>query len=272
MEIRKVPRELVEEFLIVPQNLRDGFPGEKATIDLDGTGVWDKVHLNSSMNHSDIAGGGAEKRMTPVLLTMGVILECENDASHVSDGVDAEVRARAVGGTALHMNPPAEHALGCNDASQLCGLRHDGCVCAQSFAKFDDATVRILLIYGGTEEDIAWWSQSFLMERSHGFHHCGKPSLGVARPPAEEFSILQSWFERRNGHPLSGDRVGVGFQDEATVSVSPGEASQDVGAAWEDLLRVNLDPASQEVAVDEGGDFRFSGASFVGGVYTIDAD
>jgi hypothetical protein len=71
---------------------------------------------------------------------------------------------------------------------------------------------------------------------------------------------------------LGRDRVGVGFQDEATVSVSPGEASQDVGAAGEDLLRVNLDPASQEVAVDEGGDLRFSGASFVGGVYAVDAD
>jgi hypothetical protein len=272
MKIREAQREVVEEFLVVPQNLRDGFPREEAAIDLDGTGVWDEVDLNSAMNHSDIAGGGAEEWVNSVPVTMVVILEREDDPSHVRDGVGAEIWARTVGGAALHVNPPTEHSLGGNDASQLCGLRHDRCVCEQSLAESDDTTVGILLINGGTEENITWWSTSFLVERSHGFHHRGKASLGVARSPAEEFSILTSRFERGDGHPLGGDRIGVGLQDEAAVSVSTRKACQDVGAAREDLLLVDLDPASQEVVVDEGGDFRFTGAALVGRVYAVDAD
>ena len=65
------------------QNTCCRFAGQHPAIDLDGALVWNKIHLHSATNHTDIAGSRAEQWVPVSSQICMVLFKCEDDACHV---------------------------------------------------------------------------------------------------------------------------------------------------------------------------------------------
>ena len=244
--------EGIEEALVVSEDCGYGFSREEAAVDLDGAGVGHEVHLHAAVDDADVEGGRTEERVRTggVGESAVIVFESGDDARHVMDGVDAEVRFAAVRGFSPDGDAPAQNALACDDGAQARGFGDDGGVGVESLAKFDDTAVGEFLVDDGCEPDVAGRGDAVFTEGGDGVHHGGEAGLGVAAAAAVEAPILDKGFEGGDGHALDGHRVGVCLEDDAARRIAARDAGDDVGACWEDLLFPDLDAALLEEVPD----------------------
>lgn len=99
--------DAVQEILVMFENGLGVFSGQKASVDLDGTLVGHEIDLDAAVDDADVGGGGAEQGVWVLGEFACVGFDGLDDAGHHGDGVDAEMRFRAVGGTAVRVDFPA---------------------------------------------------------------------------------------------------------------------------------------------------------------------
>ena len=254
------------------------FSGQKASVDFDGTLVGHEIDLDAAVDDADVGGGGAEQGVRVLGELARIGFDGLDDSGHHGDGVDPEMRFRAVGGTAVCVDFPAQHAFARDDGPHPrrfrdeCGhgLRTTGL--AEPFAERDDAAKAVFFVHCRAEPKI---QRGRFVRAGDGFDrmkHSGKPALGVATPASVEMSVRDDGIKRRNGHALDAHGIGVRLEDDAAGPVSSGDFREDVWATGKDFVRFGFNAERLEAIENPVCDCALARTSLVSWVDAVDSD
>jgi hypothetical protein len=196
----------------------------------------------------------AEQRVARPLLERAIeLLDLDEDASHLRDRVDAEIRTRSVRGAALRLDVEGDPAS-VGDAKPLVGrLGDDRCVRAPALEQQLGADTGCLLVGDRRHDHVA----AEVERRAGGScgRNRGEAALHVVGTTAVEAPRLDA--RRQAAVRLEqADRVRVRVQEQRASATAAAGDADDVRTSRRRLLDVHLEPGSLEPLGDHSRDLR----------------
>ncbi len=207
------------------------------------------------MDGGQVQRGGAEEGVgrasAEVLIELGEVLQM-GEGGEV--GVDAKVKARAVGGAAGDGDfEPGEAFVGEAEV-EAGGFGDDGGVGAEVAEHFFGAEASELFVGDGGEIDIAGEGRQGLHRRDGG----GERPFHVVSAAAEQ-AVAFDVAGERGGHFVDADGIHVRVEHEAATAPGAGKFDDDAGSAGGGFEAVDFEAGVGKLAFDDGGDGGFTG-------------
>ena len=168
------------------------------------------------------------------------LLDPDEDAAHLRDRVDAEVRARTVCGASRHVRPRGARSPVRDRELQLRRLGHDRRVGGEGRRDGLGPDARELLVGDGGQKHVS--AEAAPLRLGGREHARGETPLHVLRSASVEPPAIQPWNERI-AHAGDANRVHVRVQHQRAASARSARDRDDVRAPWPSSVSVVSRPA-----------------------------
>ena len=185
-------------------------------------------------------------------------LQLAQHGAHLHDGVDAQVRPRAVRGTAGHLNLAPNEALVGHHQLQFGRLGDDGSVRRDAAQRLLNAEARMLLVGDRGDHHVPGQPESGHLPRGEqrrcdtGFHVISAAAVQAVR--------FDPWRMRR-AHALHAYGVDVPTQQQSTTTPRAARANQHARTARSLLKPLRLEPRVTRPGFDQHCDLPLARTS-----------
>ncbi len=243
-------------------DVRRALARQRAPLELDRAPGGVARRLVATLDPRGVHGRAAEQRVGPPPQRRVELAQRRQDRARLDDRVDAEVRARAVRGAPLDLDPRPLKALVRDDELELGRLGDDGRVGAHRREHLLDAEACVLLVGDGGHDDVtAQAERRRLPARDQRGRHA---RLHVVRAAAVQAVALDARIVRRL-HPRDPDGVDVTAQQQRAPAPGARRAHDDARAPRRRLEHAGLEARGERPAVDERRDLALARPAAAGG-------